>query len=154
MDRKVEYKLSSRTQARALFTKFFSYPASTAPAASQLTLSDSDISVLADNFASQLPELEFSTAQIQGYLLGHRLSPKTAAANVSDWVLGERADRQREEVQRKPGQHLNDARSSSYERRNSFNTTGSRPQQLHTPDPTPKHSPEQSSLGLTLDQPR
>ncbi|EIN05066.1 P-loop containing nucleoside triphosphate hydrolase protein [Punctularia strigosozonata HHB-11173 SS5] len=147
IDRKIEYRLASRAQARALFTKFFSH-GKPKVSGSDYSLSDLPISLLADSFASSLPEFEFSTAQLQGYLLGHRSSPQTAANDVASWVTAERSDRLREETRRQSTQHSRSAEHAAAMAENRASSAGvaslSENHQLETPDPSPK------TLGLDV----
>jgi len=53
---------------------------------------------LAENFAEGVPEHEFSTAELQGYLLTCKKEPEQAAEGVLDWVVQERKDRVDREV--------------------------------------------------------
>ena len=56
------------------------------------------IQTLADKFAEGVPEHEFSTAELQGYLLTCKKEPEQAAEGVLDWVSRERKDRTDREV--------------------------------------------------------
>jgi chaperone BCS1 len=111
IDRKIQYYLATKAQAEALFIKF--YPASHTTLNTELSTSSSDPNVvsekppvvmniserkstlveLAKEFASQVPEHEFSTAELQGYLLMCRKSPERAVSGISEWVEVERKDR-------------------------------------------------------------
>ncbi|KIM42018.1 hypothetical protein M413DRAFT_445204 [Hebeloma cylindrosporum] len=111
IDRKIQYYLATKTQAEALFIKF--YPASLTTLSSELSASPSGPNVvlekspmvmniserqaalveLAKEFASHVPEHEFSTAELQGYLLMWKKSPESAVSGVSEWVEVERKER-------------------------------------------------------------
>ncbi len=53
-------------------------------------------------FAEQLPEDEFTTAELQGYLLSHKNDPEGAVKDLQEWVECERAERERrKEVEKK-----------------------------------------------------
>ncbi|TFK48186.1 P-loop containing nucleoside triphosphate hydrolase protein [Heliocybe sulcata] len=91
IDLKIEYKLASKGQARALFSRFF--PLSRF--AHWLSEKSQDVATLADQFANKLPEHEFSTAEIQGYLLGYKTDPAAAVASVDAWVA--EVEKEREE---------------------------------------------------------
>lgn len=52
------------------------------------------LSTLASQFSSAIPPHEFSTAEIQGYLLGCKTSPCQAAAGAAEWIGLEIAERQ------------------------------------------------------------
>ncbi len=106
IDRKIQYKLATQEQAEALFLRF--YPESVL----ELDLERSDkaegsiteknpnqdiptlLRTLASQFSSAIPPHEFSTAEIQGYLLGCKTSPCQAAAGAAEWVGSEIAERQ------------------------------------------------------------
>ncbi|KIM35523.1 hypothetical protein M413DRAFT_449721 [Hebeloma cylindrosporum] len=110
IDRKIQYYLATKIQAEALFIKF--YPASHTTLSSELSASPSDqvslpekppvvISMserqsalveLAKEFASQIPEHEFSTAELQGYLLMHKNRPERAVSGALEWVEVERKE--------------------------------------------------------------
>ncbi|RDA87840.1 hypothetical protein CP532_2977, partial [Ophiocordyceps camponoti-leonardi (nom. inval.)] len=57
------------------------------------------IQLLAERFASSMPEMEFSPAEIQGLLLRHKYSPEAAIAATEEWVARMRKDR-REHAER------------------------------------------------------
>ena len=108
---KIQYKLATQAQAEALFLRF--YPEEVVKreraAASKVepTSSPSEKAVLADlvadiksmrsslaaRFSSQIPAHEFSTAELQGYLLSRKGKPSLAADGASEWVQTEREDR-------------------------------------------------------------
>ncbi|KAF8169484.1 P-loop containing nucleoside triphosphate hydrolase protein [Mycena galopus ATCC 62051] len=94
IDRKIEYALSTTEQTRALFVRFF--PTARFP---QFGDSDSDetakptIDALATQFAAAVPEREFSTAELQGYLQGYKTRPVEASQGAAGWVEQERQDR-------------------------------------------------------------
>jgi chaperone BCS1 len=107
IDRKVQYNLATQAQADALFLRF--YPESTLELdLAQSAKADDDstsekkqsqdiptcLRTLASQFSSAIPPHEFSTAELQGYLLGCKTSPCQAAAGVAAWVKSETAERQ------------------------------------------------------------
>ncbi|KAJ6454366.1 P-loop containing nucleoside triphosphate hydrolase protein [Mycena sanguinolenta] len=99
IDRKFEYALSTPDQTRALFVRFF--PASRFPALEDAPINESKhqtIEELASQFAEAVPDDEFSTAELQGYLQGYKTSPGDAARGVTAWVEQERADRKAREA--------------------------------------------------------
>lgn len=53
--------------------------------------SQSQLAHLAEKFASGIPDDEFSTAQLQGYLLMYKKRPWDAASDIEEWVESERA---------------------------------------------------------------
>ncbi|KAH8829335.1 P-loop containing nucleoside triphosphate hydrolase protein [Flagelloscypha sp. PMI_526] len=101
VDVKVEYRLASQEQARDLFLRFFNR--STEPG----------IDELASAFMVRVPEDEFSTAELQGFLLGRKRDPKAASEEVTKWVEDERKERNRkalaDEARRFQAQKRHDA---------------------------------------------
>lgn len=101
IDRRIQYKLATKRQALALFERFFPYSRfgnivngqnghaldTTQPSS---TISYSELAQLGEKFASGVPEDEFSTAQLQGYLLMYKMRPWDAAAEIEKWVEEER----------------------------------------------------------------
>lgn len=51
------------------------------------------INILADKFASKIPEQEFSPAEIQGLLLRHKHQPQAAIDNIESWIEQMRVDK-------------------------------------------------------------
>ncbi|KAJ7610380.1 P-loop containing nucleoside triphosphate hydrolase protein [Roridomyces roridus] len=107
VDRKIEYGLATSNQARALFVRFF--PEERFPGV--LSASDDEdatkakatpeqrsLASLAEQFAQAIPDGEFSTADLQGYLLGFKTQPVEAVAGVKAWVEREREERRAREV--------------------------------------------------------
>lgn len=129
IDMKVEYHLSNKDQAAALFRRFYptkhikltdTYPSPRigtvplidhpipAPAPRDAEVSDLDekratvaerIARMADSFAEKIPEGQFSTAELQGYLLGYKKEPVYAVESIAPWI--EREQAQREEKRRR-----------------------------------------------------
>jgi len=111
IDRKVQYYFSDKTQAKALFIRF--YPASHTTLSSELSTSpcgsdvisekspavmsiserQSALVELAEEFASHVPDREFSTAELQGYLLSCKKNPGRAVSGIAEWVEVERKER-------------------------------------------------------------
>ncbi|KAJ7681516.1 P-loop containing nucleoside triphosphate hydrolase protein [Mycena rosella] len=58
------------------------------------TLTDTRLTELAQQFAAAMRDYEFSTAELQGYLLSNRERPVAAAAEMGAWVVRQRAERQ------------------------------------------------------------
>ncbi|KAI5900483.1 P-loop containing nucleoside triphosphate hydrolase protein [Schizophyllum commune H4-8] len=145
IDRKIEYGLSTRAQTEALFHRFF--PATrfpeladtpvadekaTSSSSSMLPTSDSTcpappppgsrLASLASRFAALVPEAEFSTAELQGFLLSCKTDPERAAADVGAWVAEEMRvrtakrqqdmqKRQQKDIQANAAQQQNDNRA-------------------------------------------
>jgi hypothetical protein len=98
MDVKIEYKLATQQQARALFERFF-FPDNASREGSldeQTKESAARARSLADLcqvFSSAIPDGEFSTAELQGYLLTCKWDPDRAADGVGEWVASQRSER-------------------------------------------------------------
>ncbi|KAF5329659.1 hypothetical protein D9619_009197 [Psilocybe cf. subviscida] len=110
IDLKFEYKLATQAQAAALFLRF--YPEShtvllSEKAASSTTATsekspaplsaaekEAILSDMSKEFSAQVPEHEFSTAELQGFLLGCKQQPEKAVSGVAEWVRNERQDRE------------------------------------------------------------
>ncbi|TFK65882.1 P-loop containing nucleoside triphosphate hydrolase protein [Pluteus cervinus] len=91
IDQKVEYHLATRYQAHALFMRFF------AEAHGEDTEKNPEhhkhIEQLAEKFSEGIPAEEFSTADLQGYLLLCKRKPEEAASGVEEWVQKQRDER-------------------------------------------------------------
>ena len=106
IDRKIQYKLATKQQAIALFIRF--YPESHTTLKSKenekiISFSSPEekiqaIRTMAEQFAESVPEHEFSTAELQGYLLTCKKEPELAVQGVLEWVLQERKEREEREV--------------------------------------------------------
>ncbi|KAG6835270.1 hypothetical protein H0H93_003258, partial [Arthromyces matolae] len=108
VDKKVEYKLSTKIQAHALFMQIFS-PRS--PGDDTVTSSSSSIEKfpsetsahinkitdLATRFAAQIPDEEFSTAELQGFLLAWKRNPEEAVKHIGEWVVQQQKERKERE---------------------------------------------------------
>ncbi|KAF6750363.1 mitochondrial chaperone BCS1 [Ephemerocybe angulata] len=114
IDRKIQYRLTTKAQAASLFSRFF-------PAAhvtlrredlgdEKLALEDwntgsrqevdctkevkeARLAALGKEFADNIPNYEFSTAELQGFLLSCKREPGNAARGAKLWVDQERHDR-------------------------------------------------------------
>ncbi|KAG6897624.1 hypothetical protein C0992_012853 [Termitomyces sp. T32_za158] len=98
IDTKIQYKLATKEQAHALFMRFFGprTPANKATSSSvEKSASPSSISIsdLATEFAAHIPQHEFSTAEIQGFLLSCKKDPQCAVERVGEWIEGELCER-------------------------------------------------------------
>ncbi|GIJ98236.1 hypothetical protein Aspvir_000351, partial [Aspergillus viridinutans] len=60
-------------------------------------LSKEKIEELASEFASRIPEGEFTAAEIQGHLLNYKNEPEAAINAVEEWVRSVRAKRKEKE---------------------------------------------------------
>ncbi len=144
MDLHVEFRLSSRYQAKELYKRFYLPRASDAEDASTVKdgedemssdsgyvtptkegpgsaptapgsvesnapvnfsgmthsthtpkLSKERVDHLAERFASQIPDREFSMASLQGYLMSYKTRPFQAVDNVEQWIKHTRVGRDR-----------------------------------------------------------
>lgn len=127
VDKKIQYRLATKAQARALYLRFFpearfahivnkskctenetgteavadyrAYPGLFPNDHERLfddkNHHDSHLSALASQFADHVPEGEFSTAELQGYLLTYKMQPLDAVNGIAEWVRLERAERQK-----------------------------------------------------------
>ncbi|KAI3615012.1 mitochondrial chaperone bcs1 [Moniliophthora roreri] len=146
IDRKIQYTLATQAQAAALFTRFFSENRSTSSNHSivktetsgkssavvvEKTVSlngdsaDDDASVikrLSEIFASAIQPNEFTTAELQGYLLSCKKQPLQAVNGILAWIEQERIDRrerkEREEAKRRKAQERHDNFMKASGRRN------------------------------------
>ncbi|KAJ7483975.1 P-loop containing nucleoside triphosphate hydrolase protein [Mycena galericulata] len=117
IDRKVEYGLATAPQAHALFLRFFPparFPDYAAPLADddplllevlEFTTNDGEetekpttrIALLAATFAAGVPAGEFSAAELQGFLQGHKTRPTEAAVGARAWAESVRVERREAE---------------------------------------------------------
>lgn len=100
IDVKIPYQLATQEQAAALFARF--YPKSLAEESVEKSVASEshfgsekqvDIHILAERFSSSVPQHEFSTAELQGFLLSCKHEPLRAAEGVGAWVEQERKDK-------------------------------------------------------------
>lgn len=59
----------------------------------------SELQDLAAAFGSKIPDATFTPAEVQGYLIEHRESPRTAVEGVDEWVIAQ------EQLKSQKGQH-------------------------------------------------
>ncbi|TFY79953.1 hypothetical protein EWM64_g4058 [Hericium alpestre] len=114
-DIKVEYKLASSIQAKALFERFFSgtpeSPISSSSDGEGTPGPDAkfhrDYLCMAVEFASAIPDQTFSMAELQGYLLTYHLDPRQAVRDIRMWIEKELLERDRLEKLRKTRRQTN-----------------------------------------------
>lgn len=139
IDMKVEYNLSNKYQAAALFRRFYpakhirlcdTYPSGSRlidhpPAQSSVASQDDEglnvdvkqsslvhrILEMSLIFAEGVPHSEFTTAELQGYLLHHKKEPLMAVQNIGAWVNDERRLRD-ERAQREQERALKQKKAS------------------------------------------
>jgi chaperone BCS1 len=132
IDKKIQYKMATKMQAWALYRRFF--PESrfgdivakaegdnrTSQSPDNATLSDeplgadkkiSRLTELANQFAESVPADEFSTAELQGYLLTCKMKPLDAVSGILEWIEQERLEkRERAEREEKRKEKLKESR--------------------------------------------
>ncbi|KDQ59685.1 hypothetical protein JAAARDRAFT_126837 [Jaapia argillacea MUCL 33604] len=101
IDMKIEYKLATKEQACSLFQRFFAGKQVLEDGDNEKQSSPKDneerVLELAQSFADGIEDGEFSTAELQGYLLGLKRDPVAAASGVRAWVELRRDERRQEE---------------------------------------------------------
>jgi mitochondrial chaperone BCS1 len=79
--------------AELMFLRMYCPEKDSAKTATQLPgrtdIDDEELQKLALEFSTRIPDQKLTPAQLQGFLLSHRNSPKTAADKVSEWALEE-----------------------------------------------------------------
>jgi len=115
IDMKIQYKLATKAQAAALFLRFYPIAQITLQIEKQLSLNAEKVTTLdeaeksaivhalSEKFAESIPDHEFSTAELQGYLLSCKREPEKAAAGAAIWVeeeISQRNERKQREEQR------------------------------------------------------
>ncbi|KAJ7820420.1 hypothetical protein B0H13DRAFT_1660894, partial [Mycena leptocephala] len=106
IDCKVAYGLATRDQAQSPFMHFFPesrFLSIGKDEANAITLK-AVIGNLATNFSLGIPPAEFSTAELQHYLQGHKTTPMAAVDGVPAWVAEQRMERnarEREQADRR-----------------------------------------------------
>lgn len=89
---KVAFMNASRQQAEEIFLRMYvDLPGE------HLVQTKADLKTLAENFADQLPEGDFSPAGLQDYLLVHKKDPQGAVEGLSKWMAGQHEERKRKE---------------------------------------------------------
>lgn len=110
---RVKFDNATRTQACEIFRRMYRDPAEAKPTNSSLpppgsekgtaTAEASDqaeIEAFAEQFADRLPELEFSPADLQDYLLMHKKSPAKAVEGLDSWIEKTRKEKSKKEEER------------------------------------------------------
>ncbi|KAK8146510.1 hypothetical protein G3M48_003011 [Beauveria asiatica] len=91
IDVRVEFPLADRNAAKNLFDLVYRNPVD--PAEEESRSEKDKLHLLADSFASRLPERQVSPAEVMSFLLQHQDSPQQAVDCVQEW-LASRASRQ------------------------------------------------------------
>lgn len=108
VDYKLEYFLTSQDQASSLFRRFYPGNVIANPTSADIEklVTPSDVELLSEKFGAGIPPNQFSTAELQGYLLLHKEHPLVAADGIEVWVQAqlaareERRERERERRER------------------------------------------------------
>lgn len=132
IDKKISYKLATKHQAWALYKRFFPESSFADEVAGAPCVHKSEtkernghsvassgytkscLSELAHQFSDAIPEEEFSTAELQGYLLTYKMKPFEATRGVAEWVAFERKEkRDREEREEMRKEKLRSSRTKT-----------------------------------------
>jgi chaperone BCS1 len=118
IDLQVEFALASREQIRQIYVRMYALPSDPTVTNSVALKSEDctktkdqqsrELMDMAETFAQHLPPLTFSPAEVQGFLLQHKDSPKCALQQVCKWRdqrLAMRDDEVRTS-EREPAHHL------------------------------------------------
>jgi chaperone BCS1 len=90
VDVKLELGLTTKDINTQLFLRIFGHGASDGKERAE---EDAKFTKLAADFANLVPEQEFSSADIQLFLLENRKSPAMAVQNVQEWILRSREEK-------------------------------------------------------------
>ncbi|KAJ7243767.1 P-loop containing nucleoside triphosphate hydrolase protein [Mycena rebaudengoi] len=105
IDRRIRYTLATRAQAKALYERLYR-DAEVDEKGGRRPGMDGDYTAEeqapdepdAEGFAAAMRDYEYSTAELQGYLLTNRDRPVAAAAEMGAWVARQRIEREEKEV--------------------------------------------------------
>ncbi|KAJ2923081.1 hypothetical protein H1R20_g9114, partial [Candolleomyces eurysporus] len=158
IDRKVHYKLTGKAQAAALFSRFF-------PAEHVTLLCEAEkgklaaaekasrLATLANEFAETIPDYEFSTAELQGFLLSCKRKPEEAVLKAKLWVTQELLERQQKPIRfingrqqrtppdTQPGVEASPANGVGFSGMGGITPTASTSASDHIAPPTPPQTP-------------
>ncbi|KAK1690428.1 mitochondrial chaperone bcs1 [Colletotrichum godetiae] len=93
VDKKIEFQLADAVVARKLFCHVFEQSIEELLISEKRESNNQEVRQLAVQFASLIPELEFSPADILSFLLANRDSPSGVLAEVEEWVSSTRGER-------------------------------------------------------------
>lgn len=93
VDKKIELPNADKDVIFRLFCMIFKKAEGDIPDPKQLAEDDKTVEGLAREFAREIPEREFSPAEIQSYLVEHRGSARVAVEKVQEWMSRTRAER-------------------------------------------------------------
>jgi mitochondrial chaperone BCS1 len=113
---RVQFDTASFQQAKEIFRRMYIEPPAPTGATTAVSTIDgarsekpvgvvqgmpeAELEELADNFATRLPEREFSPADLQDYLLMNRKNPKTALDGLDKWIVKTREENAKKEEMR------------------------------------------------------
>ncbi|KAF5353490.1 hypothetical protein D9756_007928 [Leucocoprinus leucothites] len=147
IDKKIQYYHSARPQATALFKRFF--PIShCAPESAKEGASDEEkaslVSSLAEDFADQIPEKIFTTAELQGFLLTCKFKPEKAVREAKEWAentlkekseLEEKKKAKKEKIQERRDKEEVEKLQSTLMKMNGLNSKPQRSDSVATKQP-------------------
>ncbi len=93
MDKKIELPNADKDVIFRLFCMIFKKAEGDIPDPKQPAEDDRTVEEFARDFAREVPEREFSPAEIQSYLVEHRGSARVAVEKVQEWMDRTRAER-------------------------------------------------------------
>ncbi|KAF9040001.1 P-loop containing nucleoside triphosphate hydrolase protein [Panaeolus papilionaceus] len=96
IDVKIEYHLANEIQARNLFMRFYSKTRFGKELKPEFGVDK--VEDLANTFVSSIPDHTFSVAELQGFLLNFKDSPKGALEAIQDWINEEKARKKTSET--------------------------------------------------------
>lgn len=91
IDKKVYLGNISQRSAELMFLRMYNPRLTATPTDEKHLDRDEPLKELALDFSKQIPELEFSPALLQGYLLNYRDNPAAAITGLPAWVAAEEA---------------------------------------------------------------
>ena len=94
-DKKVELRNADRDMTRRLFCLVFKQLKDDISDLEKPAEDDETVNRLANEFAHKVPELEFSPAEIQSFLVEHRHSLDKAMEKMKDWMIRVREERKK-----------------------------------------------------------
>ncbi|KAI1442410.1 hypothetical protein F5Y02DRAFT_259464 [Annulohypoxylon stygium] len=85
-----KFENATREQAKAIFIRMYG---TEGEVTSLSNMPDKELNRLAERFTSYFNDLQFSPAQIQGFLFKYKNDPCRAVESVKDWIGTEDANR-------------------------------------------------------------
>lgn len=94
---KVAFTNASEQQAEEIFLRMYVGAPSPPSLSSKPDEDNSEVRQLAKGFAAQIPQGDFSPADLQDYLLIHKKDPQGAVRDLQTWIEGQYEERKRKE---------------------------------------------------------